>query len=299
MGQTNGQRLQYLWWAGRKRFSGKCDVLCPACGCAETRRVGTKYVVTSLRECPVCLLRFRWPKEDQESNHEYYQKEYSEGFTTTCPSDAELEAFIQKGFRGTDRDFSRYIGVMSAAGLVPGQSVLDFGSSWGYGSWQFQHAGFDVWSYEIGRERAAYAEKKLGCRMVESLDQWPARVDCVVSAHVIEHLPDPRLIWEVADAVLNDAGVLVCFCPNGNPSLESSRGTSYYGDLWGKHHPMVITPEFMLGMSAKMGFRARVFSSPYGLPFLTTNILHGGPDSTIDGDELCMIARRAGSANSI
>jgi SAM-dependent methyltransferase len=248
--------------------------------------------VTSLWECPRCLLRFRSPKEDQKSNYEYYQEDYCEGSTTECPSDAQLSALIATRFRGSDCDFTRYLEIMQAVGLSGRNTVLDFGSSWGYGSWQMRDSGFDVWSYEIGRSRANYARDKLGCRVVKSLEELPAGLDCIFSAHVIEHLPDPALMWRVAKRVLREGGLIVCFCPNGNPELELRRGTHRYGYLWGKHHPMVITPQFMLGMCARTGFDAKVFSGPYGHRYQLEHTLRLTPDMAVHDEELCLVARR-------
>lgn len=293
MGQSNFQRLQYFGWAAQKRLFEKTDFSCPACGHSETLPVGRKYVVTTLRECQSCSLRFRFPKENEASNREYYQKEYSEGFTTTCPSDKQLGDLVASAFRGSECDYTRYIDVMHAIGLHEQQSVLDFGSSWGYGSWQLRDVGFDVWSYEISMERARYAGEKLGCKMVDSLDRLDGRVDCLFTAHVIEHLPNPTLIWSVANRVLKRDGVIVCFCPNGNPALESSRGRRYYGHLWGKHHPMVIAPRFMLHTSARFGFESRVLSTPYASPYSLSSEIPNECGSGPEDEELCMIACRS------
>jgi len=295
MSQTNSQRLQYLLWAARRRLWGQPNLNCPACACQDTQQVGSKYLITSLWECRSCWLRFRSPKEDQETNRDYYQDDYSEGFTTTVPDDKRLEQLIATGFLGSEGDYRRYISVLQAAGQGKQKSVLDFGASWGYGSWQLRSFGYNVWSYEIGKRRADYARQKLGCHMVESVDELPGRVDCMFSAHVIEHLPDPSIIWTLADKVLNDEGMIVCFCPNGNPDLESTKGRYLYSCLWGKHHPMVITPRFLIGMSARLGFEAKVFSAAYGGTYQGSNISRGVPDAAIIGDELCMIARRCGS----
>jgi predicted SAM-dependent methyltransferase len=117
----------------------------------------------------------------------------------------------------------------------------------------------------------------------------PERVKCFFSAHVIEHLPNPNLIWEVASHVLADDGIIVCFCPNGDPARESIQGVRLYDHIWGKVHPMLITPRFVRSMSARSGFRAYVYSRPYRLD----QISNGESPTEIIGDELCLIARRA------
>ena len=194
---------------------------------------------------------------------QFYQEEYSEGFTTDCPSDEALSGLLSQNFLNSAKDFTAYVNVLRMLGLQPGASVLDFGSSWGYGSWQMREAGFRVYSYEVSKPRARYAAVKLACEMLGSLDKLPAAMDCLFSAHVIEHLPNPNLLWELADRVLSPDGLLVCFCPNGSPHLESVYGLHRYDQIWGKVHPLLITPDFLTGASGRHGFVCSVHSTPF------------------------------------
>jgi hypothetical protein len=185
--------------------------------------------------------------------------------------------------------YRRFIEVLTAAGLSQGDVLLDFGASWGYGSWYLRQSGFNVYSYEISRPRAEFARKMLSCEIVESIDDLPCRVRCFFSAHVIEHLPNPSLIWEVADNILTDDGFIACFCPNGEPARESVVGPRPYDQAWGKVHPMLVTPKFLRTRSRRFGFDAYVCSSPYAID----DILNNRPPVVTTGDELCLIARRA------
>jgi cyclopropane fatty-acyl-phospholipid synthase-like methyltransferase len=228
------------------------------------------------------------PKDEASDSREFYQELYSEGFTTDCPADEALSRLVANSFSGSEKDFQGYVAVLKALGLEEGDSLMDFGSSWGYGSWQFRQSGFRVVSYEISRPRAEYAKTKLSCDMVESLDDMPERVKCLFSAHVIEHLPNPNVIWEVATKVLTNDGIIVCFCPNGEPARESVKGPESYDKAWGKVHPMLITPKFLQNMSARFGFRAHLYSSPYR----ADRISDGSIEAEVTGDELCLVARR-------
>jgi hypothetical protein len=109
------------------------------------------------------------------------------------------------------------------------------------------------------------------------------------SAHVIEHLLNPALIWEVAGKVLTDDGFIACFCPNGEPSRESIVGISSYDQVWGQVHPMLITPTFLRNLSNRSAFDPYVCSSPYAPDEISTN----RPPAGIAGEELCLIASRA------
>src|SRR5205807_2594130 len=122
-------------------------------------------------------------------------------------------------FAGTEKDYSTYIAVLRAVPLGPGSVIFDFGCSWGYGSWQLRHAGFKVYSSEVSRPRARYAVEQLQCELYDP-QQLREKVDCFFAAHVIEHLPNPRDLWEIARGVLKPSGKVVLFLPNGEPSRE-------------------------------------------------------------------------------
>jgi 2-polyprenyl-3-methyl-5-hydroxy-6-metoxy-1,4-benzoquinol methylase len=232
-------KIDYLWWAATKTFAS--DKICPACGSASVQLVYRKYLVTSLHECQVCHIRFRTPKESAgRADKLYIQEAYKQGFTTDLPDSAQLADLLKSGFAGTEKHFGPYIAVLQS--LLPKEAkILDFGSSWGYGSWQLKQAGFEVYSYEIGEQRAAYAREHLGCNMVTDLSTLCGKIDCLFSSHVIEHLPDPAILLSEAQKLLVPGGYFVCYCPNGNPQ-RTDKG---YHKAWGKVHPLLITPGFM------------------------------------------------------
>lgn len=236
-------------------------------------------MATSLRECQRCWLRFRAPKDDDTSA--FYQEDYTEGFTTDIPSEAALKRLLETRFQHTEKDFTRYIEILRTHGLSPGDVVVDFGASWGYGSWQMRTAGFEVYSYEISLPRARFAREKLGCKVIDSPSALPTKAHCLFSAHVIEHLTDPNVVWAAGKAVLRDGGFIACFCPNGNPEVEEVVGLARYDQLWGKVHPLLITPRFLQSASARHGFDSKLSTSPYEVS-----------NPRLLGPELCLIARR-------
>lgn len=280
----------YFLWALRNSLTASTS--CPACG-SPTKLVRRKYGVTALRECSVCALRFRTPKDARESAEKFYVEEvYKQGFTTDLPSDKELQAMLARNFTGTEKDFSSPIEVLFSAGLRPGARVLDFGSSWGYGSWQMRKAGFDVLSYEIGRGRARYAKEKLGCIMVENLRELDGSVDCFFSSHVIEHLPDPNILFDEAQHALKPDGIFVCFCPNGATEREQEHGRQIYDDHWGAIHPLMVTPNFMRHETLK---RRRFAScNVFSYPFNPAEV-RDRRDGKLDGSELLTVAYLGGN----
>ena len=104
---------------------------CPACGSARSEAVARKYVVTELRRCRQCELLFRAPTTPEARSDEFYQEEYTDGVTTTTPTDAELDNMLASGFKGSEKDYARYIAVLDALGVPKGARVFEFGCSWG------------------------------------------------------------------------------------------------------------------------------------------------------------------------
>ncbi|MGH9687627.1 MAG: class I SAM-dependent methyltransferase [Candidatus Acidiferrales bacterium] len=281
---TLSQRVAYLRDSAWQNL-GRRDLSCPACGSPGTKLIKRKHLVTELRECSSCCLRFRWPKDRPDDAHRFYQKQYSQGFTTDCPDDQSLAVLLSTGFRNSEKDFSSYVEVLKALGMQPGAAILDFGCSWGYGSWQLSQAGFEVFSYEISAPRARYAAEKLGCNVIESLEALPRKVNCFFSAHVIEHLPTPNLLWDAALDVLVPRGIIVCACPNGNPQREHVVGPDYH-KLWGKVHPLYITPDYVREVSKRRKLGVEVYSSPYDLSQIAARL----QPANVAGDELLIVA---------
>jgi 2-polyprenyl-3-methyl-5-hydroxy-6-metoxy-1,4-benzoquinol methylase len=289
-------RLEYFLWAFKRSLqSGSAANACPACGGSDNQIVRRKYAVTALRQCWACSLRFRTPKDDPGAAETFYVDEvYKQGFTTDLPSDVELRTMLANRFAGTEKDFTYRINVLTAAGLHPGARILDFGCSWGYGSWQMRQAGFEVFSYEIGRERARYAKANLQCSMVTDPQTLDGSVDCFFSSHVIEHLPNPRIMFDAAEKALRPGGLFVCFAPNGAVEREK-RDFAAYHQNWGKVHPLMMTPQFMQGEASRRGFtHCNVYSSPVSL-----SDIQAQRDGSLEGDELLLIGRQKQSPGAM
>ncbi|HMF57489.1 MAG TPA: class I SAM-dependent methyltransferase [Pyrinomonadaceae bacterium] len=273
-------RFNYLLWAMSRYLLA--DKSCPSCSSSETHLIKRKYLVTSLYECASCKLRFRVPKDSQVKNQEFYQDDYTEGFTTELPSDDELSRMLSSSFKGMEKDLSPDLNILKLIGLQPGQSVYDFGCSWGYASWQLRQAGYKVYSFEIGRSRARFAKEKLGCIFEEPLEP----VDCFFSSHVIEHLPDPNILWKTASRILKPGGIVYLLMPNGEPHRESS--VAGYHSIWGEAHPLLLNAEALQHMAKRHQFKGACYSTPYDESLIRAGI----PAVELNGDGLLFVARR-------
>lgn len=252
------QKLNYLLWSAARIFNA--NTTCPACGEQKTQVCRRKYLVTALYRCPSCEVMFRVPKPNAEETVAFYQGDYKQGFTTDCPLPEELAKLKSIVFAGTEKDYSRYIQVLQAVGVQPGSSVFDFGCSWGYGSWQFAQAGYKVYSFEISRPRARYAAENMDCTICLP-EEVPEKVDCFFSAHVIEHLLNPRSLWEKAQSILKPGGRVVVFLPNGDPARENSHAE--FHKMWGQVHPLLLSPLALQKMGEHYGFTVDCYASPF------------------------------------
>jgi hypothetical protein len=256
------------------------------CGSTQTFLVKRKHAVTGLVECRTCHLLFRIPKGSLEDDGQFYEDHYEQGVTTDLPDDRELEQLKENSFRDIGKDYSAYIEVLRALGVDSGSTVYDYGSSWGYGSWQFRNAGYRVFCYDVATTRAQFAQDKLGCTRVAAPTQVPEQVDCLFASHVIEHLADPKVMWTMARHVLKPRGVLVLLTPNGEPS-RARLDARIYHQLWGRVHPLLLSAASLSWMAERYGFEGAGYSSPYE----PDRIAQWTPGS-LDGDELLFVARR-------
>jgi SAM-dependent methyltransferase/predicted RNA-binding Zn-ribbon protein involved in translation (DUF1610 family) len=275
-------KLRYLFWAASRFLNA--DTSCPACGDAKTSPLRRKYAVTALYRCPSCEVMFRVPKSSAEEDIEFYQDGYEQGFTTDCPTLEELTRLKSCRFSGTEKDYSSYIEVLRATQLDPGGAIFDFGCSWGYGSWQLRHAGYCVYSFEVSGPRARYAAEKLQCEL-RTAAELPEKVDCFFAAHVIEHLSNPRALWQMALDVIKPTGKVVLFLPNGDPSR--ARSHQGYHKLWGQVHPLLLSPLALTRMGELYGFDVRCYSSPFNAQEIAE-----GAAGRLEGSELLVLASR-------
>lgn len=266
---------------------------CPNCGGTSSRIVDRKFLITQLRRCGTCQLLFRTPTDRPESNQAYYENEYVQGFTTNLPSDAALSEMKRSNFANTDKCFSYYISVLLQLSLKPGSRLFDYGCSWGYGSYQFAQAGFDVSAFEVAPTRRRFAHEKLGVRTFDDMERvavdLAGQVDCFFSAHVLEHVPAPSKSFRYAMRLLKPGGLFISFTPNGS---EAHRAASPdWSKAWGEVHPQFIDDMF-LDQSFGLSPRA-VGSSPVGNISLPVECRLNRVDK-LTGGELVFAARKIG-----
>jgi len=234
---------------------------------------------------------YRYPKDHAEKSREFYQNTYREGMTTDFPDQSELEGLLESNFTNTEKNFSERIDLVRR--FSRGPNLLDFGCSWGYGLYQFRKAGFNVIGFEISEQRARYGREKLGMQIISSSQELgelrPASFDVVFSNHVLEHLPTPRIAFEVFDRLLTEEGTLLIFVPNCG-GVNATRYGVRWGPMIGEKHALALTAKYFAKALQHFNMTAWFLSSPYG----DNSLNPVGPDGKLSGDELMVIAKRRG-----
>ena len=238
----------------------RTGMACPSCGSQQSKHVKRKYLVTSLRRCSTCRLLFRVPTTSASESKEFYQRNYQQGFTTKMPASQELRQLIRTKFKNTEKDYSHYIRVLKALDLNRRTRLLDYGCSWGYGSWQLQQAGYSVQSYEISRPRCEYAKKYMGIDAKWDIDGLEGPFDIFFSAHVLEHVLAMGDVISLAVKLLKPGGRFVAFTPNGSDVYRKTHPWQWQRS-WGLVHPNLIDEEYYEFIFNDMPFL--VASSPY------------------------------------
>ncbi|MFQ3598830.1 MAG: class I SAM-dependent methyltransferase [Chloroherpetonaceae bacterium] len=281
------EKLSFLYSIVGEYVKGQTTE-CPYCGSTHTKTIANRRLVIQLKQCDNCGLMFRYPKETIDFNAHYYQEEYDEGITTQMPDLNTLNSWKSKGFKGSPRDFSTKVSIVKA--VVPSGKLLDFGASWGYASYQFMLAGYDVLGYEISRPRARYANENLQVPIVTSMSELlkhEASFDAIFTSHVLEHCPNFREILDAFYMLLKPSGKLIAMVPN----CKSNRQIMSMG--FGMHHIFAFNQSFFSKNLTSHGFSNLFFaSSPYNDEFWD-RLKEGRSLESIDGDELLFIASKS------
>lgn len=287
-------------------FSNKIHVLksiltlqpksCPYCESDSTIKIGSNSPLSHIRHCNSCSLIFRWPKQDATFNQKFYQKAYTKlhrSTATDLPNPRDISTKIESILRDGNRDFSHYICLMRELNL---NSVLDYGCSWGYGTYQFQEAGMDAYGYEISTPRMEFGIKNLNVRLYDDLKTLKSEIpefDVVFCSHVIEHFPNPRLALDDFRKLVKPNGWLMIAVPNCGGKL-ATKLKGNWGPFSSSMHPLSFTSEYFRRALPQHGFNSfSFFSEPYDVRDIIHNLSCETSSPSPDGEELLVIARKS------
>ncbi|MFM8470944.1 MAG: class I SAM-dependent methyltransferase [Limisphaerales bacterium] len=290
-------RLKFLFRVLGSRLRGQ-SMECPYCGDSNSRLLQRKKLVLQLRQCPDCLLKFRYPKDEIPSAKEFYEHDYREGPKTELLSVDSVKQMMAANFAGTPMDLSSKVALLRSH--LPGGRVLDYGCSWGYGVAQLAAAGFDATGFEISRPRSAFGRKHLGVRIMDDvaeLGNLPAgHFDAIFTSHVLEHLPVLKPTLEAFGRLLRPGGVLLVFVPNAGGLQARELGTRWLA-LIGEKHTLALDAPFFSEALPRHGIKPRFTSAeywtgaPYPIPPILLPEMPNCP-TALDGDELVVLGSR-------
>jgi SAM-dependent methyltransferase len=236
------KRWWYLLQGVSRRFHQ--SKRCPCCGNSKSKTVDRKFFHT-LEKCLHCGILFRFPRDSAAELEQFYEWDYAEpGLTTELPTAAQLQALIEAGFKGSPKDFSKIILLFQAIGLKRGDLILDYGANWGYGTWQFNQAGFAATGFELSKSRAKFGAN-LGIDILTDATQIAGAFHAVYSAHVLEHVANPATVLRQQLAWTRPGGYVVAHTPNGSRAWRVS-GRKQFHLSWGRVHPVLLTEEFIV-----------------------------------------------------
>jgi 2-polyprenyl-3-methyl-5-hydroxy-6-metoxy-1,4-benzoquinol methylase len=183
---------------------------------------------------------------------DFYDVGYSEPQARELPDDKKLNELLETGFKGSDKDFAYHSSILRALKVPVNGRILDFGANWGYSSWQFARAGFDVTSFEISKPMAAFGGK-LGLTIHTNIDKVGRGFDAVYSCHVLEHTPDPRAILFKQLSLVKPGGLVAAHTPNGSENYRMNSKTNFHL-AWGQAHPVLLTDDFVQSVAGPLAY---------------------------------------------
>lgn len=279
----NNKKVEYFLSSLSRYFT---DKNCPYCNSDDVTRIDQKYLVTRLFECKRCHLYFRHPKDIRVESESFYQNDYY--YTSTVPSNELLDQYKKDNFKGLGKDYSEKAEIIRS--LMAGRSsrrVVDYGSSWGYVSYQFLQKGFDVQSFEISVPMGNRGNELLGLNIKSQVNDLIPGNDIFFSAHVIEHLPDLKEFIQTAKKLLFPDGLMLTFCPNGSQAYREKDKQAFHS-VWGMVHPSYLNKDFFAYVFKDNPYL--ITSAPYNLSLIANWDKRSQVIDRTDGDEIFVIS---------
>lgn len=281
----NNRRLSYLFESTVASFD-RNRKLCPSCGSKYSFSVASKFLVTRLMRCKECYVLFRSPTDQNLTCDAFYQEDYEGGVATDLPAPEELEVMIREKFCSFNNSYWSKIDLVEKIGIERGVRVLDYGASWGYGTYQWCERGYEAEGFEIGYSRAVFGRENLGMKISSSTDELKGSFDIFFSCHVIEHIPKISDVFSLAEKLLKPGGLFIAFTPNGSAERRKI-SPSTWAKSWGLVHPLFLDKEYYLHEFCRKPLM--MSSSPY------TDINLWGREQCkilgLTGDELLVVVR--------
>jgi SAM-dependent methyltransferase len=263
---------------------------CPYCGANTTRKIGSNSPLSQVRECAECDLMFRWPKQSDEYNKIFYQFRYIRLASENMhlPDPAEVVRLLETRFKDHITELGPKLDIVKSFGQ--GFKVCVYGANWGYEVAQLAAAGYQCHGFEVSAARASFGREQLKVDLVSDLSVIQERgpFDLIYCSHTLEHLPDPRIALAAFTQMCAPGGHLVLFVPNCGGAQAREKGVQW-GPFSSSLHPLSYRADFFRKALPEHGFEVVTTASDPYPPAASETF----PGSSLDGDELLVIARRS------
>lgn len=258
---------------------------CPYCKSRFSVRLQRKWLLIEARQCIYCGLIFRWPTDLAEGALDFYENGYEGQQATDIPSRAKLAELLTTNFSSSQYDKRDRVGFLERTlGPAAGRSLFDFGSSWGYGTYQYRTAGWRPVGFELDRNRAQFGRERLDLDIRNDLSELENDTfDLIVADHSLEHVPRPGDTLDALSEMAGNEGVAAIFVPNGSCVVARRLGTSW-GPFIGEAHTVAFTMDWFSRNLPRHRWKAEFYNS-------AGNKLPEGEYLT-DCGEICILARR-------
>ena len=234
-----------------------------------------------MRAClhPAEQRRGLFPAQDYITGHRFEVAECGAcGFAVTVPqpAGAAMAEYYPAGYYGAtgERRFPALVEraqqalyasrVRRVECVAPGRGrVLDVGCGRGLLLREFQRRGWDVRGTEMSETAARYPREVLKLRVdvgsLEDLALPAGHFDAVTLWHVLEHIPDPRVVLAEVQRVLKPGGALFVGVPNfGGWEARLARDKFFHLDV--PRHLAHLTRESLSRALKDAGLRERGWS---------------------------------------
>jgi SAM-dependent methyltransferase len=220
---------------------------CSCCGSKEAQLLDRKVLCTALLRCSRCGLNYRWPRDSEQWQRRFYQRDYSTDqlLMSEMPSVEKVKDLKDRNFPDQP-DYSSYLNALSR----PGARVLDYGCSWGYNVFKLLNSGFRAEGFELSQPRAQFGRDNLDVTIHTDHGSVNSGFDVVFSSHVIEHLYSIPDFVAFSRSVLTSEGWLITLCPNGSPEFRQRLPDEWHVN-WGLLHPSFLDVDFVAGLYAR------------------------------------------------
>ena len=182
---------------------------------------------------------------------------------TDLPPEEDIPMHVSNRFAKVGRDLTTHLKTIQS--MMPRGRILDYGCSWGYCVHQLSQAGYEASGYEVSRPRAEYGRKTLKQDLTSDEAALPrGAFDAIYSAHVLEHIPNPKSCMTAFGQLLKPGGKLFLYVPNCSGDAAQKLGVKW-GPMINEKHVLALTAEFFHRNLPHHGFSTRFASSPYAM----------------------------------